>query len=155
MATMPRLVVAGTCFVLTGRMWKERKHIERDIIAKGGSVSPRMKEGCALVMASALLYRGDDNKWHIHGKHTAKAKAAFEMGALVYHEKMLMDALASPVGKSMATRTSKVGDDAHRRTERQQRKVAVEREPEWNDAMHAEMMARATRAKELLASFQD
>lgn len=154
MAAMPQLVVAGACFVLTGRMWKERKHIEQDIIAKGGSVSPRMHKGCVLVMASAQLYRGANNRWHIHGKHTAKAKAAFAMGALVYHEKMLMDALASPVGRSTATRTSEVGDE-HRRTERQQRKVAVERAPEWNDAMHAEMMAKAAAAKELLASFQD
>ena len=154
MAQMPQLVIAGTYFALTGRMWTERKHIEGMIIGKGGIVSTKMYRGCVLVMASAQLYRGDDNKWHTHGTATTKAKAAMKLGAMVYHEKMLMDALKSPDGRSDALRIGAVIADQDR-TPRQAQKVAALRDPEWNDEMHTTMMANMAKASELLGSFQD
>ncbi len=150
MAPMPQLWVRGTTFVLTGRMWTERRHIEQAIVRQGGSVSSAMFAGAVLVMASNKLHRGGDNKWHVTGKATKKVDAAIQAGAIVYHEKMLQDALANG-GVSTATRVGAVADPT--RTPKQQAKQARERAPEWNDEMQSRLDANMRETSKLLASF--
>ena len=151
MAPMPQLSIKGNTFVLTGRMWKDREAIHAHIQRKGGRASKVMRKGYILVMASCQLERGSDNKWHTHGDATRKATAAMEMGAVVYHEKMLRDALADPNGVCRATRVSQVPDDTF--NAKQQAKQARERNPEWNDEMQARLDANLRETSELLASF--
>lgn len=150
MAPMPQLRVRGTCFVLTGRMWTERRHIVQSILAAGGEVSTLVNVGTTLVIASGKLQRGADNKWRPSGKVTKKVESAIRKGAVVYHEKMLQDALANN-GLSTATRGGPLSDPT--RTPRQQAKQARERAPEWNDEMQARLDANLRETAELLAGF--
>lgn len=149
MAPMPQLRVSGTTFALTGRMWTERRHIEQAIIRQGGNVNG-FRKGCVLVIASDKLHRGADNKWHVTGKASHKVEAAIAAGSMVYHEKMLQDALANG-GTSTATRLSPVADPT--RTAKQQAKQAREHAPEWNDEMQARLDANIRETLELLANF--
>lgn len=151
MAPMPQLSIKGNTFVLTGRMWTDRNVIHNDIVRKGGRPSKIMRKGYILVMASCQLERGSDNKWHTRDDATQKATAAMKLGALVYHEKMLRDALADPNGVCMATRVSQVPDDTF--NAKQLAKQARERNPEWNDEMQARLDANLRETSELLASF--
>ncbi len=150
MAPMPQLKVRGTTFVLTGRMWTERRSIERAIIRQGGHLSTQAGPDRALVIASSSLHRGTDNKWRVTGRSTKKVDDAIKSGSMVYHEKMLRDALANG-GVSTATRLSPVADPT--RTPKQQAKQAREREPEWNDEMQSRLDANMRKTSELLASF--
>ncbi len=149
MAPMPQLRVRGTCFVLTGRMWTERRHIEQAIPRHGGQVSTQVNGGTTLVIAANNLRRDADNKWRPRGKATKKVEAAIASGAVVYHEKMLADALSNG-GVSKATRA---GPMDVTRTPKQQAKQARERAPEWNDEMQSRLEANMRETAELLASF--
>ncbi len=175
MAQMPELVIAGTSFVLTGRMWKDRVDIITDITRAGGRVSGSMRKGCILVMASASWMRGVAGRWHTQGTATAKADKAIEMGAVVYHEKMLRDALFSPNGRARALRVHNMRRNETTgivavQTSSTMRKsegaaVALEKRqmaearalagptPEWNDELQAKLDANLQETSELLASF--
>ncbi len=149
MAPMPQLRVRGTCFVLTGRMWTERRHIEQAILRHGGLVAPRVIDGdCTLVIAANNLQRDADNKWRPRGKITKKVESAIAIGAQVYHERQLADALSNGGASRL-----RAGPLDVTRTAKQQAKQARERAPEWNDEMQSRLEANMRETAELLASF--
>lgn len=169
MATLPKLEISGATFVLTGTMWKNRAAIETDIHRKGGYTAPRMKAGCTLVVASAMLTRNPrTNKWSVSAAAaTGKVNKALSLGSMVYHEKMLRDALDSRTGVAQATRVSGVGGadpgsdereaSAKARAKKQAKSMRDKQKdappPEWDDEMQAKLDANLKETSELLAGF--
>lgn len=150
MAPMPELNIRGNTFVLTGRMWKDRGLIHQCITGMGGQVSKTMKPGCILVMASASLVRNaETGKWSPHGQATTKVNAAMEMGAVVYHEKMLRDALSSRDGIARATRVGGFGATDSATVPRTREAQA----PEWTDDMQVRLDKNLAETAELLSGF--
>ena len=147
---LPELRIKGTTFVLTGRMWKERRLIESDILRMGGAVAPAMAPGRVLVMASALLVRDSETgKWSTRGKATIKAETAMKTGALVYHEQMLHDALSGG-GIARVARASSLKADV----EVQPPITAIPKPvPEWDDEMQAKLDRNLRETREPLDSF--
>lgn len=139
---LPQLVIRNKPFVLTGTMWKVRREIEADIRRHGGLIADRMVNGCTLIIASSRLMRGDDGKWSTRDAATKKADAAIRIGAMVYHEKTLRNALVGLA--SLTADTINIGaafpQTIHDDT------------PQWNDVMQAKLEANLRETSELLAA---
>lgn len=146
-ASQRPLQVQGNRFVLTGRMWTERRRIIDQIEAAGGWVDDRIRSSRnILIIADNRLVKDAHGDWHTRGQSTLKADAALERGCLVYPEAALKHALTVHRGAGVLPHTAPFQGTSVV-------KPPITPQPKWGGEMARKVQANLKEAAEALADF--